>query len=111
MIAQALQVTLTLLLVLAVIGAVAWLAQAARKAQPRRDQALQVRASVALGARERVVVLEVGGQWLLLGVASGRINTLAQLPGSPFAAGDEGAPQGKAGSWLATWLGKSDALR
>ena len=50
MIAQALQVTLTLLLVLAVIGAVAWLAQAARKAQPRRDQALQVRASVALGA-------------------------------------------------------------
>jgi len=34
----------------------------------------------AVGTRERVVLVEVAGQWLVLGVAPGQVRTLANLP-------------------------------
>lgn len=34
----------------------------------------------SVGPRERVVVVEVADQWLVVGVAPGRVNTLATLP-------------------------------
>lgn len=49
---------------------------------------LKVRAGCSLGNRERVVVVEAGEHWLVLGVTPGRITHLHTLP-----AGDDASDQ------------------
>lgn len=71
-----LQVTLSLLLVLIAIVAVAWLLKRMNLAQQGTGNLLKVIGSVALGQRERVVLVEVGDTWLLVGVGPGQIRTL-----------------------------------
>lgn len=53
-----------------------------RLSAPRGTTAglLRVITGAAVGARERVVVVEVGDTWLVLGVAPGRITPLHQMP-------------------------------
>ncbi len=41
---------------------------------------LRVIAGAAVGQRERVVVVEVGSTWLVLGVAPGSVTALHQMP-------------------------------
>lgn len=41
---------------------------------------LRVIAATAVGTRERVVIVEVGSTWLVLGVAPGRVSALAEVP-------------------------------
>lgn len=41
---------------------------------------LDVISSTAVGTRERVVIVELDGTWLVLGVGSGRINKLHECP-------------------------------
>ncbi len=108
MMAGALQVTLTLLGMLALILGAAWLLRYGRQSLGVKRGPMHIEATLAVGPRERVVLMEVGGQWLLLGVAQGRVNTLAQLPQSPLSAQDAPAATQKPGGWLATYLKKSD---
>jgi flagellar protein FliO/FliZ len=75
-----LQTTLGLVLVLALIAGAAWLARRFAPGAARGALPLPVVASQAVGQRERVVVVEVGDQWLVLGVAPGQVNALATLP-------------------------------
>jgi flagellar protein FliO/FliZ len=74
-----LRATLGLAVVLALIFAVGWVM---RRLAPMRagGNALRVIAAQALGARERVVVVEVGDQWIVVGVAPGSVRGLATLP-------------------------------
>lgn len=69
-----------LAVVLALLFATLWVLK--RLAAPRGEAAglLRVVAGTAVGARERVVVVEVAGSWLVLGVAPGRVTALAELP-------------------------------
>lgn len=46
---------------------------------------LKVVATTAVGSRERVVIVEVEGTWLVLGVASGQVSKLHELPAPPQA--------------------------
>ncbi len=73
------QVTLALLFVLAAIFGVAWFMRRLR-GLTGGEESLRVIAQVALGARERAVVVQVGNQQVLLGVAPGRVNLLQVLP-------------------------------
>jgi flagellar protein FliO/FliZ len=75
-----LQTLAPLALVLALIAGAAWLLK--RFNQPNRGKAslMTVQASLSVGPRERVVLLEVAGQWLVIGVTSGQINSLLNLP-------------------------------
>ncbi|MGE5467358.1 MAG: FliO/MopB family protein, partial [Ignavibacteria bacterium] len=41
---------------------------------------MRVVAGVPVGLRERVVLLEIGSSWLVLGVAQGQVSTLAEVP-------------------------------
>lgn len=41
---------------------------------------LNVKASCSLGAKERVVVIEIEQEWLVLGVTSSQVNLLHKLP-------------------------------
>ena len=101
MMSSLLQITLALGLVLGLIAAAAWLLQ--RLYQPRAGQGalIQLHASAALGARERVVLLEVGGQWLLVGVAPGQVTSLLQLAAPPT---DLPPPPIDPGSAANNWL-------
>ena len=60
---------------------------------------LRVVASSAIGPRERVVVLELGDTWLVLGTAPGCITSLMQLPRQ-----DLPRPTGAPGKDFAGWL-------
>ncbi len=77
------KVTLSLLLVLAAIMAIAWVFKRFNLAQQGRGDLLKVIGSVAIGQRERVVLLEVGDTWLLVGVGPGQIRTLHTLEKEP----------------------------
>ncbi|WP_441365679.1 flagellar biosynthetic protein FliO [Xanthomonas sp. SHU 199] len=69
-----------LLLVLGLILAMAWVLKRLPGSGFRPAQGLRVVASLAVGAKERVVVVEVNGEQLLLGVSPGGVRTLHQLP-------------------------------
>jgi flagellar protein FliO/FliZ len=75
-----LRATLGLALVLALIFAVGWLMRRLSPARGGVHGPLRVVGTQALGARERVVLLEVGEQWLVVGVAPGSVRGLATLP-------------------------------
>ena len=84
------QVTLGLLFVLALIAGLAWSLSRLRGMGPVAGSPVRVVGAAAVGTRERVVVVDVGGQWLVLGVASGGVTlldkTAPQDPASPCAA-------------------------
>lgn len=73
------QLILGLMFVLFCIVALAWLAKRVNRLQSSSDGSLQVLGGISLGARERVVLVQVGSSQLLLGVAPGQINMLHQL--------------------------------
>ncbi len=73
------QVTLSLLLVLAAVFAAAWAVRRLKGFGRLAPGAIEVIADVALGPKERAVLVQVGKQQLLLGVASGSVNTLHVL--------------------------------
>ena len=76
-----LQAGLGMLMVLGLIFACAWLA---RRFGLQRfgggGQVVKVVSSASVGQRERVVVVEVSGTWLVLGVTSSQVRTLHSLP-------------------------------
>jgi len=95
---SALQMVFGLLVVLALLLGTLWLLK--RLSQPRGPVAglMRVVAGVAVGARERVVILELGNSWLVLGVAPGQVTTLAEIPRQEVAAAAAAHPD------LPAWL-------
>jgi flagellar protein FliO/FliZ len=74
------QIILSLFLVLAAIVLAAWLLKRMNVAQQGAGQQLKVLGGVSIGQRERIVLVEVGSTWLLVGVGPGQIRTLHTLP-------------------------------
>jgi flagellar protein FliO/FliZ len=72
-------VTFALLAVLAAIFAVAWLARRVRGMGSRVGNAIDVLADIPLGPKERAVLLKVGTEQVLVGVAPGRVSALHVL--------------------------------
>ncbi len=66
--------------VLALIGAAAYLLKRYSLRGGASGGALRVVAAAAVGPRERVVVVEIGGTWLVLGVAPGAVRSLHRMP-------------------------------
>jgi flagellar protein FliO/FliZ len=85
---------LSMLVVLAVIGAVAWLVKRFAPRSYSGAGVLRVVAGTAVGQRERVVVVEIASTWLVLGVAPGQVNLLHQLPRAENAPAPAAAPVG-----------------
>ena len=71
---------MALLLVLGLILGLAWLLRRLPGAGFRPADGLRVVSSLPLGAKERAVVIEVGGRQLLLGVSAGGVALLHALP-------------------------------
>ncbi len=87
-----LQMTLSLALVLALLIGTLWLLKRFRVGQSSAGGTLKVVASAAVGPRENVVIVEVGEEWLVLGVAPGNVRLLQTRPRGQMAAEDRTAP-------------------
>jgi len=92
-----LQATLGLAVVLALIWGAAWLARRFSPTGSSSRSPIKLVATQALGQRERVVLIELGDNWLLLGVAPGHVSALHTGPKAtlPLAAAPEAAPFAK----------------
>jgi len=98
------QVVLGLAAVLALVVAVAWLLKRFSSFGASGSRLIRVVGSAAVGQRERIVVVEVGATWLLVGVAPGQVRTLHTMPRNESAlAGDASVPA-PADAGFATWL-------
>ncbi len=97
-----LQISLSLLAVLLAIFAIAWFARRYLALGGQASGAIRVVGGLQVGNRERVLLLEVGEQWLVIGVAPGRIDALATLPRQELpSSATSGAPGGFAASLAA----------
>jgi flagellar protein FliO/FliZ len=75
-----LQVVLALLLVLGAIMGSAWLLRRFGPTQMGQGGALRVLGGVMVGQRERLMLVEVGDTWLIVGVAPGRVTAVHSMP-------------------------------
>lgn len=63
----------------------AWLARKVSGGKGFGQGGMKVIGGVALGPREKLILVEVGDTWLVIGLVPGQIRTLHQLPkGSDF---------------------------
>lgn len=75
-----LQVLLGLVVVLGLMMAGVWLLKRFAPAARAGGAPIRVVGGVSVGGRERVMVVEVADQWIVIGVAPGRVNVLSNLP-------------------------------
>ncbi len=75
-----LQALLALFVVLAAFLAILWFMRRLSSMQGGTHGLVRVVGGVMLGTRERLVIVEVADQWLLLGVAAGQVNHLHTMP-------------------------------
>lgn len=99
-----LQVILSLVLVLALVGVVAWLLRRINLPQHGAGTLLKVVSGVAVGQRERIVLVEVGDTWLVVGVAPGQVRTLHSMPKSDLPAAQAGTVPGADAKNFQSWL-------
>jgi flagellar protein FliO/FliZ len=107
-----LQTIVSLLFVLALLVGLAW---AMKRFGPRAMGGaanMRVVGALSLGGRERIMVVEVADQWIVVGAAPGRVNVLTTMPKqegveppAPMAAG---LPSGFA-DWLKQTIDRRNA--
>jgi flagellar protein FliO/FliZ len=95
------QLTLGMLAVLAIIIGLAWILKRSGRFQVTAGGGLKILGGLSMGARERVVLLQVGETQLLVGVSPGSVKTLHVLD-TPLVHGNEA---GSEGSGFAQQLG------
>jgi flagellar protein FliO/FliZ len=87
-----LQVLLGLIAVLALMAGAAWLMKRMGVAGTAGNSVVKVVGAASVGTRERVVVVEVADQWIVVGVAQGSVNALSTMPKQQVAATPPGMP-------------------
>jgi flagellar protein FliO/FliZ len=75
-----LQVLFGLAIVLGTVAATAWLLKRLAPGQVSAGGAIKLIGGIAVGPKERVVVVEVGETWLVVGVAPGQVTALHNMP-------------------------------
>ncbi|MGH8443769.1 MAG: flagellar biosynthetic protein FliO [Solimonas sp.] len=78
-------VLLSLAAVVALILALGWLARRLQQMRGARGGSLQVLGGVSVGSKERVVMLQVGYDHFLVGVAPGCVSLLHRFMAAPVA--------------------------
>ena len=86
--------------VLLALGVMAWLARRMQGMGGAGRGSLRVESSLPLGGKERLLVVQVEGERLLLGVGAGGVRHLAHLAPRELPAAEHGPPDG----WLARTL-------
>ena len=108
------QTTFALLLVLALLAALAWFLKRYGPKAAGGSANLRMVGALNLGGRERIIVVEVGDQWVVVGASPGRVNALATMPKQhtldPQPMAQPGLPlSGGFGDWLKQTIDKRNA--
>lgn len=74
------QIIISLLLVLAAIVLVAFVLRRMNMGTQGHGNQLKVLSGIAIGQRERIVLVEIKDTWLVVGVGPGQIRTLHTMP-------------------------------
>lgn len=74
-----LKMVLGLVVVLAVMAIITWLLKRMLPGVGAKQSVVRIVGGVSVGSRERIVVVEVAGRWLVVGVAAGQVNGIANL--------------------------------
>lgn len=74
-----LQMAFGLIIVIGAIVAMTWLIRRMGYVQPRVSGAIKILTGMSLGQRERVVLMQVGEQQMVVGITPGNIRTLLVL--------------------------------
>ncbi|HWU85063.1 MAG TPA: flagellar biosynthetic protein FliO [Rhodocyclaceae bacterium] len=93
------QMLFGLALVLGLLFAGVWLLKKLTGASKLNQNLLHVVGATPIGARERIVIVELGQTWLVLGVTPNSINTLAEMPRQALPPGTRPVPPNFA-DWL-----------
>jgi flagellar protein FliO/FliZ len=74
------QVIFGLLVVLGLLAGALWLLKRLGGGRLAGGSVVKIVGGVSVGNRERVMVVEVADQWIVIGVAPGQVSTLASMP-------------------------------
>jgi flagellar protein FliO/FliZ len=74
------QVLFGLVVVLGLMGGLAWLLKRHGGVRMNATAPVKIVGGIPVGNREKILVIEVAGQWIVVGVAPGRVSTLATMP-------------------------------
>jgi flagellar protein FliO/FliZ len=97
------QAALALSLIVALLAGTAWLARKVSGGKRFGQGGMKVIGGVALGPRERIVLLEIGDEWLVIGVVPGQIRTLHRMT-KGNALPEDGLPAASAEIPFTQWL-------
>ncbi len=102
-----LQVLLGLIVVLALMAGAAWMLKRMGVAGAGASNVARVVGGVSVGNRERVLVVEIADQWIVVGVAPGRVNALSTMPRQDLPTATQHMPDAKNfAAWLKQTLDK-----
>ncbi|HTN67042.1 MAG TPA: flagellar biosynthetic protein FliO [Burkholderiaceae bacterium] len=101
-----LQVLLGLIVVLALMAAAVWLMKRFGIARGAGNSVVKIVGGISVGNRERVLVLEVADQWIVVGVAAGRVSALASMPRQEHSAATAAVPAASFSGWLKQTIDK-----
>jgi flagellar protein FliO/FliZ len=102
------QVLFGLVVVLGLLAGAAWLMKRFGAVRPAAGSVARIVGGVSVGTRERVVVIEVADQWIVVGVAPGQVNSLATMPRQELPSSSGVAPIGDQNlPPFAAWLKKT----
>jgi len=107
-----LQVIFSLLLVLAAVVLVAWILKRINLPHHAAGNLIKVQATVAVGQRERIVLVEINDTWLVVGVAPGQVRALHSMPKAELPASQvsmDSSTNGKFQTWLKQMTEKRNA--
>ncbi len=106
-----LQMLFGLAIVLGLVLAMGWIMKRVSSHGLAGGAALRVVAAAAVGQRERVVVVEVGNTWLVVGVAPGSVSALHSMARGelPPAAAAPPAAATQLADWLQRTLDRKNA--
>jgi flagellar protein FliO/FliZ len=106
---DSLQILAGLIFVLGLIALLAWSLRRFHAMGTRSGSPAKVVGTLALGTRERIAIVEIANQWLIIGITPGRMCTLATLPRQELNNPPPAAVANDFSSWLSQYMGKSNA--
>lgn len=104
------QALLALLLILSILAATAWFARKLTGGKGFGQGGMKVLGGIVLSPKERIVLVEVSDQWLVIGIVPGQIRTLHRMPKQPSTE-DGAAPQTPGEKPFSQWLNSMTGRR
>lgn len=103
-----LQIFLGLIAVLTLMGVAAWFFKKIGPVHTGNKLAVKIVGGVSVGNRERIMVVEVADQWIVVGVTANQINTLSTMPRQEKLAEESqsATPENQFSTWLKRTMAK-----